>query len=163
GTGDAYTPVPVVSRICAIPEEYLLIAAADHCPPAAYRGECPCVDPDVLLRWRAESRAKHQGRTVDEVLADVERALELLEDAPNERLAHAVYVADMRGYGHVPELPEAALREGVAYLATVTDRDGRHKVVLGGHTTPETVRAFLEEWAPSHGLVDIYGEPARGF
>lgn len=43
------------------------------------------------------------------------------------------------------------------------DRDGRRKVVLGGHTTPETVRAFMAEWAPAQGLVDIYGDPARGF
>lgn len=25
------------------------------------------------------------------------------------------------------------------------------------------VKAFVEEWAPSQGLVDIYDEPARGF
>lgn len=143
--------------------EAILAAAADHCLAAAYRGECPGVDPDALMRWRIETRGGHQRRTVEEVLADVERARELLEDAPNERLAHGVYVADMRGYGHVPELPEAAVRDGVAYLAIVTDRDGRRKVVLGGHTTPETVRAFLSEWAPAQGLVDLYGDPARGF
>lgn len=143
--------------------EAILAAAADHCLAAAYRGECPGVDPDNLMRWRIAKRAAFQGRTVEEVLADVEQARELLEDAPNERLAHGVYVADMRGYGHVPELPEAAARDGVAYLADVTDRDGRRKIVLGGHTTPEAVRAFMTEWAPAHGLTDIYGDPARGF
>src|SRR5690606_40022893 len=90
-------------------------------------------------------------------------AQDLLNDAPNERLAHAVYVADMRGYGHIPELPEAAMLEGEAYITLVADRDGRRKIVLGGHTTPETVRAFMVEWAPSQGLMDIYGDPARGF
>jgi len=145
-----------------IPAEYVLAAAADHCLAAAYRGECPGVDPDALMRWRAESRAKHQGRTVDEVLADVERARELLEDAPNERLAHGVYVADMRGYGHVPELPEAALREGVCFIASLTERDGRIKVVCQSGT-PEQIEAFIERWAPAQGLTDIYGDPARGF
>src|SRR5690606_39073597 len=63
----------------------------------------------------------------------------------------------------VAELPEAAAREGVAFLSLVTNRDGRRKVVLGGYTKPETVRAFMTEWGPALGLVDIYGDPARGF
>lgn len=63
----------------------------------------------------------------------------------------------------VPELPEAAAREGVAYLATVVERDGREKVVLGGAASPEMVREFIERWAPAQGLTDIYGDPARGF
>jgi hypothetical protein len=29
-----------------IPRRYVLAAAADHCLTAAYRGECPGVDPD---------------------------------------------------------------------------------------------------------------------
>ena len=151
------------SAVYTAPQEVVFAAAADHCLAAAYRGECPGVDPDALMRWRIETRAAYQGRTVAELLADVELARDLLEDAPNERIAHGIYVADLRGYGHVPELPEAALREGVAYLTTVIDRDGRRKVVLGGHTTPEMVRAFLDAWAPSQGLTDLYGDPARGF
>ena len=77
-------------------------------------------------------------------------------------LGERLTARDLRGE-HVPELPEAAVREGMAYLATVTDRDGRRKVVLGGHADAETVRAFLERWAPHEGLVDLYGDPARGF
>src|SRR5690606_34294520 len=105
-------------------------------------------------------RAAHQGRPVAELLEDVEQARARLRAAPvvtlGERLA-----ADLRGE-HVPELPEAAVREGLAYLATVADRDGRRKVVLGA-ADAEMVRAFLESWAPREGLVDIYGDPARGF
>src|SRR5690606_3818327 len=67
----------------------------------------------------------------------------------------------------VPELPDAAYREGEAYVTTVTvDGSGhpcRPKIVLGGCTPPDMVRAFLECWAPSQGLVDVYGDPARGF
>lgn len=164
-----------------VPQEVVLAAAADHCLAAAYRGECPGVDPDALMQWRAETRAAHLGRSVDELLADVERAREALRAAALVELsgplaceyhgatyepgcgacAHAV-VHDLRGRD-VPELPEAAAREGVAYLATVVERNGRTKVVLGGHTTPEMVREFMEHWAPAHGLVGIYGDPARGF
>jgi len=68
---------------------------------------------------------------------------------------------DLRGE-FVAELPEAAAREGMAYLASVVDRDGRQKIVLGA-ADAETVRAFLEQWAPREGLVDLYGDSARGF
>ncbi len=201
-----------------LPEDIVIAAAADHCLAAAYRGECPGVDPEKLLKWRVETRARHQGRAVEDILADVERAREALRGAPSLRLAESAPEArDMRGYGlyrrttvlvvpyvegatcdasgtgdsstlvvgrnlptgawdegshhtfvarvrdDVPELQEAACVDGLAYLAQVTERDGRTKVVLGGCATPEMVRAFMSEWAPSEGLTGIYGDPARGF
>lgn len=164
-----------------IPTEVLLAAAADHCLAAAYRGECPGVYPDQLMRWRAESRARFQGRSVEAVLDDIERAREALRAAPRLPLAilreddwirdeldaanadfeEQVTVADLRGQD-VPELPEAAAREGRAFLATVRERDGRQKVVLQA-ATPDQVRVFVDCWAREEGLVDIYGDPARGF
>src|SRR5690606_33702597 len=80
-------PDPAGVRAVAIPDDLVLAAAADHCLGAAYAGQCPGVDPDELMRWRAESRAKFQGRPVDEVLADVERAREALSRAPELLLA----------------------------------------------------------------------------
>ena len=142
--------------------EAIHAAAADHCLAAAYRGECPGVDPDALMRWRVKTRANFQGRPVEELLADVERARAALREAPSIDLGAGTSVRDMRDT-FVPELPEAAARDGVAYIGVVSDRDGRRKVVLGGHTTPETVRAFMDTWAPAQGLTDIYGDPARGF
>ena len=144
-----------------IPLSYVLAAAADHCLAAAYRGECPGVDPDALMRWRVAVRAAHQGRPVDELLADVEQARARLLAAPVVALGERLAARDLRGE-HVPELPEAAAREGLAYLASVADRDGRQKVVLGA-ADAETVGAFLRTWAPSRGLIDLYGDPARGF
>jgi len=35
-----------------VPDRIILTAAADHCLAAAYRGECPGVDPDALCRAR---------------------------------------------------------------------------------------------------------------
>src|SRR5690606_18322240 len=190
------------SAVYTAPQEVVFAAAADHCLAAAYRGECPGVDPTALMVWRAETRAAFQGRSVEDILADVERARQALRKAPRIDLGAGMEVCDMReAYtvrtvlvapftagatvdstgvgdstviefgpraagawgegGHhvfvrrgVAELPEAAAREGVAYLATATDRDGRHKVVLGGLTSPETVRAFMDQWAPSRGLMD---------
>lgn len=101
-----------------------------------------------------------EGATVDAAgIGDSQEVVfgALVEGAWDEG-GHHTFVRRM-----VPELPEAAAQEGVAYLATVTDRDGREKVILGGCTTPEMVRAFMREWAPAQGLTGVYGDPARGF
>lgn len=207
GSDDGGEPDFDSTDLARIPHDLVLCAAADHCLGAAYRGECPAVDPDALMAWRAESRAKFQGRDVSDVLADVERARESLRRAPTVALdrvsprrrreegcpaeaSRAFCVRDMRGvctahrlddcgcgtqqcvtacgaYAHgpcsVPELPDAASRDGEAYVTTVTAAGSRPKIVLGGCTTPEMVRAFLDHWAPSQGLVDAYGDPQRGF
>src|SRR5690606_31605785 len=154
GVADRLSAADIIEAIHA--------AAADHCLAAAYRGECPGVDPDKLMRWRVATRAAFQGRSPEELLADVERARAALREAPSIDLGAGTSVGDVRET-FVREIPEAAVRDGVAYLGVVADRDGRRKVVLGGHTTPETVRAFMTDWAPSQGLADIYGDPARGF
>jgi hypothetical protein len=139
-----------------VPDAILLIAASDHCLAAAYRGECPGVDPDTLMQWRVESRAAFQGRSAEAIMADVERARAALQSAPQVDSLPG-RVADFRS-GTIPELPEAAAREGIAFLATVADRDGRKKIVLQC-ATPEQIDAFLRE----HPAQDKYGDPARGF
>ena len=53
---------------------------------------------------------------------------------------------------------QAAAREGIAYVATVTERDGRRKRVLGAATPSQ-----VHEWMATCGLADVYGDPARGF
>lgn len=149
-----------------VPAEVLLCAAADHCLAAAYRSECPGVSPDALMAWRAASRAAFQGRTVEALLADVERARELLRQAPElgseADSTELGSIRDLRG-PIVPELPEGAAREGVAYLAGPLAERGsaRQKYVLGA-ASPEQVRWFLAH-AGELGLTDIYGDPARGF
>jgi hypothetical protein len=141
-----------------VPEDYVLAAAADHCLAAAYRGECPGVDPDALLHWRLETRAAHQGRPVREIERDVAVALVYLQEALRITLG-GVEVADLREEGHIRELPEAAARYGIPFLARLRDRDGRVKVVL--QAAPA---AAIEEFlAGALGLKDMYGDPARGF
>lgn len=169
-------------NVAQIPKQYVLAAAADHCLASAYAGQCPGVDPDELMRWRIESRAAFQGRSAEEILADVERARKVLREAVAETYHPILSVycpqcdadhpdcytggrvsppyADLRGQ-HIPELPEAAAREGIPFLASVKDRDGREKVVLQV-ATPSLVQDFLDgNIVPS--LVDTYGDPARGF
>lgn len=144
-----------------IPEETAIVAAADHCLSRAYDGECPGVNPEALMAWRAASRAAFQKRTVKAVLADVKKAREALLSAVNEPLGRGFLAKDLRGQD-VPELPEAAAREGMAFLATVKEKDGREKIVLMAGS-PGQIEAFLEEWAPARNLKDRYGDPQRGY
>jgi len=146
-------------RWWTVPKHYLYAAAADHCLAAAYRGECPGVTPDELMDWRVKSRAEFQGRPVEALMADVERAREALRQAPKIDLGGEL-VADMRGQV-VPELPEAAAREGVAFLAT--PQTGKRRKVVLQCAGPAALAAW-PQWALSQGLVDIYvGDPSRGF
>jgi len=156
-----------------LPSDIVFAAAADHCLGAAYAGQCPGVDPDALFDWRVATRAEFQGRTVEEVRADVGRAIARVKNAPKVWLvapqnktevigALSTLVADLRGE-EIPELPEAACRMGVAYLANPRPGpDGRKKVVLQ-NASPAHLAAW-PQWAKEHGIVDCYGgDPARGF
>jgi hypothetical protein len=157
-----------------------LIAAADHCLGAAYRGQCPGVDPNELMVWRAESRAQFQRRATEMVLADIERARAIVQRAKNldavtedgyptgkglgvtnapRGIANLLH-PDKRWLvdGVIPELPEAAAREGRAYITTIPGPGGRTKVVLQC-AEPQHVRWFLEEFP----AVEKYGDPERGF
>lgn len=172
-----------------IPHDLVLAAAADHCLGAAYAGKCPGVDPDELMRWRAESRAKFQGRDVSDVLSDIADTSAALKAADMMSLGSITSSGDCSGCGlHVlslsgegcdycecpraadmrrtdgpwPELPEAATRAGISYISGPMDcPDGRKKITCSG--TREVIEAFMSEWAPRNGLTDIYGDPARGF
>lgn len=138
-----------------------LIAAADHCLGAAYRGECPGVDPAELFAWDVASRAAFEQRPEAAIRADLARAGRALAAAARVELAPAVMAADLRGQA-VPELLLAAARAGQCVLTTARTRDGRTKVgCLVGSVAQ--VRAFMEHWAPAQGLGEIYGDPMRGF
>lgn len=149
------------ARWWTVPTHYLYAAAADHCLAAAYRGECPGVEPDALMAWRIKSRAEFQGRPAEALMADVERARQALRQAPKIDLGGEL-VADLRGQV-VPELPEAAAREGVAFLATPPVRAGERRKVVLQCAGPAAMAAW-PLWATEQGLVDLYGgDPSRGF
>ncbi len=134
-----------------------LVAAADHCLGAAYRGECPGVDAEELMGWCVRQRAAFQKRPVEEILAELQSSRAVIRQMAIDGLAD---LRDLPG-GTLAQAPHAACREGIAVLSTVTDRDHRQKVGLLG-ATPEQVSRFLSgQLVPD--LVDRYGDPARGF
>ncbi len=157
-----YVAPDVIARV---PHDLVLTAAADHCLGAACRGKCPGVGLVALLQWRAVSRAAHQKRTVESVLADVAAAQEALRSVPRVSLLMRDIWAGVRDARarDIPELPEAACLLGVAYLATPAVRAGERVKVVLGCASPDQVAAFLRGEGPAAELVDRYGDPARGF
>ncbi len=223
GESDWDGPCPTSAYVATIPHEIMLVAAADHCLAAAYRGECPGIDPDELMAWRIKTRSEFQRRScktcvgkgfivVDSsetdgggfaiqvndqcpdcseaaLLRKVEAArvelrnadvliltpgttlgvcqgcgvkCEATEEDESWDYCECPSVRDLRGR-KIAELPEASAREGLCFISDgLSDRDGRVKTVCQSGS-PHQIRAFMENWAPAQGMVDVYGDPARGF
>ena len=139
-----------------IPNEVVLTMAADHCLGAAYKGQCPSVSPEAMREHRTRIRSAFQGISPEELETLVASAEVELEKAPE----FSSGLKDMRRDAPVPELPEAALRKGMGYISgPLVGRDGRRKFTCSGNT--EQVETFLS--TNPLGLVDLYGDPARGF
>lgn len=165
------------------------VAAADHCLAAAYQGKCDMVRPELMLAYRAEQKAKFLGKSPEDILEDMNKAIKVLEEASQDMPCNMGCDGPYRPTVHscacgvgcytfwfgnqqvvdltrasVPELPEAACYTGKVYITAVEEKHtGRKKVVLGGEATEATVKHFMEFFAPSFGLTDIYGVPKRGF
>ena len=153
--------------------EQLLVAAGDHCPADAYAGRCPGIDPLEFGAFRIKGKVDFYSgipklaHKADEgkILVTIEAAKAVLQSA-----TEVDGVRDLRSIGFVDELPEAALSTGLAYISEIDEVDrqqektGNRKIVLGGHTTPETVTNFMA-WANTlpNKVGDAYGNPTRGF
>lgn len=140
-------------------DEARIVAAADHCPTAAYRGRCPGVDPEALRLWRLHSRASRRGIPVDVVAEALDNGIAQLKrldrvDIEGYEIANAIGI-------RIPELPEASAITGIPVMHTLKEFETqRQKVSLLG-ASPEAIRAWMA-WASTF-LVDVYGAPDRGY
>jgi len=144
-----------------------MTAAGDHCPKDAYQGLCPGIGVNEFQEFRLCQKAVN-GKEYSKIKWEINEAVKILEQ---KDLNAALYgVIDLREYGQIPELPEAAMITGKAYLSQIQERDregrptGNDKIVLGGDTTPEQVEQFLA-WAKElpNRVGEPYGVPSRGF
>ncbi len=132
-----------------------IIAAADHCPTQAYRGECPGVDPQELARWRTRTRAARRGCTEEEMDFAILRARELLEQAELVEFCgrKIAWVGDRQG-----EIAEASARYSIPFMYGESMKSGRTKLGIMG-AEPEVIAA----WMAQCGLQQVYGDPIRGY
>lgn len=132
-----------------------VIAAADHCLTAAYRGDCPGVTPDELREFREETRSRARGISRDELSRQIQVAAGALHSAPKIRLADTD-VAWMEAPPN--EVSEASARLGMPYVYLRQQDDGRTKA--GIRSAPADV---VQAWLERCGLQSTYGDPQRGF
>lgn len=135
--------------------EQRIIAAADHCPTQAYRGECPGVSPAELAHWRTSTRAARRGITFEEMEKAIEEAREILNTA--ERIEFCgnriAWVQDREG-----EISEASARYGIPFMYAQKTLDGRTKMGIMGAEPP-----VIASWMEECGLGNVYGDPHRGY
>lgn len=127
---------------------------------------------------------KARGLRVPTTEGDIERVLEVAYEYTKEKLRDAPRVQlgldhnwrreviDLRDVGSLPELPEVLAQTGQCAIYRMVPRagarDARVKVGIIGAgegsvrgTAP--IEAFLGGWASAQGLVDLYGDPVRGY
>lgn len=146
-----------------------LIAAMDHALGIAAGGGVPGVPRGTVIT----ELARREQLTREELVT----ALRILAEGTRIRTSGEGRVVDLSDY--IPMLPQeqgeadagipglrvAALVKSVAYIAPVRTRagdpNGPLKIVIGGVAAPAAW--FVENYAPSKGLTNVYGDPARGF
>lgn len=132
-----------------------MIAAADHCLGAAYKGLCPEVDPDELLYLRAVMFANYRQCSVGDLMSAISDAM---------AWAKANF-KDGRVLSMEPALRPNMLAEACAYLGFPIEYcdvtwEGKVKHMLKGGS-PEQISQFMatqEEKGRS-----VYGNPHRGY
>lgn len=136
-------------------QEQRIIAAADHCPTQAYRGECPGVLPTALADWRTRSRAERRGVSPEEMEKAIEQARLLLESAERiEFCGQRISWIALRG----GEISEASARYNIPFMYKEPSRTGGTKMGIMG-AQPEVIAAWMRDCR----LSNVYGDPARGY
>lgn len=134
-----------------------LLAAADHCLTAAYRGICPGVDPHELLFLRAAWQAKMSGRSLGDLVAGILAAARQVERHFDSELGEALFLDPTT----VPrDLPEGSAYTGRPVRYRQWTPGGDIKEMLKG-ATPEHITRFMAEHAAAGRVV--YGNPWRGY
>lgn len=150
--------------------EHVVLAAMDHCVAQARLGNCPGIDPEEVKTLGIEYIARRKSIEISVVMAQIRKMERRIGQAKTVTIG-AQQVIDLletpvkTGYSlEYLCLQESLVDLGlVGLIATKNRVNGPEKIVLCGAATPETVRYFMNSWAPAHKLVDIYGVPARGY
>lgn len=137
-------------------ETQRLVAAADHCLSAAYRGACPGVEPSELLFMRAAWQAKMTARSLGDVITSILRAADIVTRHFNDASGEAVFLDPTR----VPrDLPEGAAYAGKVIRYQSMDRGVLKEMIKGSSSS--AIEQFMARHQ-QHGR-RVYGNPHRGY
>lgn len=150
--------------------EAIVMAAHDHCFQAALNNECGDVTAEEVLSLKISEIAKSARVTEDEVRDSIDAYAFELQYSP-KMVIGSEFVHDLRrfdlGVGYSLKLLTAQVAAAMsghgALLRHRHETNGPDVWSLRGYIAPETVVAFMETWAPAHGLVRIHGNPQRWY
>jgi len=153
-------------------EKQRVIAALDHCAPAAMSGEIDDIDPTLALHTYLEGvHESHPRVTPANVVGAYWDALHVLNKTRNVVQINGQEVLDLRDR-HLG--PSTSLRRLMILAALATSGNAGltlcrdplsnwSKVMLNGHVEPSTVEDFKSKWGPEQGYVGIFGSPPRQY
>lgn len=150
--------------------EHLTLAALDHCMVQARRGNCPGVDPEILKLFSRQHIAKRKGIDISLVESCIHKMRGQIEYSPivvigSQDVFDFTRIATNVGYSLEYLCVQEALADmhKVALIRTKNKTGHADKVIICGAATPDTIRFFIDTWAPANGLTKIYGVPERGY
>jgi hypothetical protein len=105
-----------------VPIDYVYVAASERCLEEAYCGKCASIDGLDFCQFRCRQKAAYytsvgQSRSSQSVANDIVWACQALDRADNIGIPSNYLAKDMRNASDLPELREAALAHGYAYIA----------------------------------------------
>lgn len=143
-------------------QEYKIVAAADHCLAAAYMSECPGIDAMELFRWRVFHRAAYQGISESELKEQMLQAAKEIIDSKKVMIGKQE-IADFTYFPLPKEAAEGSIMAGIPVMSKIFDRSTELFKFSIISARPETIKTWMEETAVRLKLVNIYGDPARGY
>lgn len=146
---------PVTAKyLCTVPKNIALIAAEDHCLNAAYRGQCPGVTPDEMLKFRCYHLAKIQKTNKDRLLTIINNFRKRLKEIQKDQYSRLTQsIPGILDLTNMParELvgaPEAARRENLPILVQISADSGGREIgiqVLTGNVAPVILNRWVEQ------------------
>lgn len=149
------------AKAMKVGEQWLLMVAAnDHCPANAYRGDCIGITSNEFHEFRLALLMEQFG----------EHRVKTLVAFWNKELKDGAIlnVSDIRGLGPLKDrdekacLAEVGLSQGMGYIYLSINGGGNQEICLGGSNSPKTVEAVME-WMEKVTGNKPYGVPSRGY
>ena len=138
-----------------------VIAACDHALKEVYQGRVPGVSKDEALKYRFRVRTNFLRLRDSEYISLIEIAKDALIAAPDVIIANNI-LKDLRSIGTVPEITEVSAIMGIGFLSKSYLNEGTTEKMSIFNAPKESVSEWVKH-AREIGLIDIYGDPIRGF
>lgn len=149
--------------------KHLIIAARDHCRFKVR--QCPGVSLKDVSNYGRHIIAIELGvrrKVLDENIQLMQRVIKrshsiFIGEQAVVDMRRAPEVGDVYSLGYLSLYEALADLEQAALVQTRNKGDNAVKITLMGASDPSTIKYFKDVWAPSEGLINIYGCEARGY